>query len=146
MYGAYNRTPNGFAKIEVLGKGGCAVVWLMQEVKTGNLVAVKQFPKCKQNETNFKSGMQELQLNRKFFQPDGTPHYLMQGHPGLVSLCRMFAAVDDAKDLWLVFELCGQPLSKILFKTKGTFHKGERIYDVNQDVRVCQILEQDNCR
>lgn len=37
-------------------------------------------------------------------------------------------------------------MSKILFKTKGTFHKGERIYDVNQDVRICQILEQDNCR
>ena len=29
MYGAYNRVPNGYAKIEVLGKGGCAVVWLM---------------------------------------------------------------------------------------------------------------------
>lgn len=28
MYGAYNRCPNGFQKLEVLGKGGCAVVWL----------------------------------------------------------------------------------------------------------------------
>lgn len=60
MYGAYNRAPNGYAKIEVLGKGGCAVVWLMQELKTGNLVAVKQFPKCKSNDANLKSGMQEL--------------------------------------------------------------------------------------
>ena len=85
--------------------------------------------------------MQELQLNRKFFQTDGTPHYMMAGHPGLVSLCRMFSATEDAKDLWLVFELCGQPLSKILFKTKGTFFKGERIYDVNQDVRILHILE-----
>lgn len=53
----------------------------------------------------------------------------------------MFASIDETKDLWLVFELCGQPLSKILFKTKGTFHKGERIYDVIQDERVCHILE-----
>ena len=66
---------------------------------------------------------------------------MMKGHPGLVSLCRMFESVDESKDLWLVFELCGNPLSKILFKTKGTLHKGERIYDVIQDERVCRILE-----
>lgn len=47
MYGAYNRQPNGYQKLEVLGKGGCAVVWLMQDLKNGNLVAVKQFPKSK---------------------------------------------------------------------------------------------------
>lgn len=58
----------------------------------------------------------------------------------------MFASIEDSKDLWLVFELCGQPLSKILFKTKGTFHRGERIYDVVQDPRVCYILEKDNCK
>ena len=57
MYGAYNRQPAGYAKLEVLGKGGCAVVWLMQDLKTRNLVAVKQFPKCKANETNLRSGI-----------------------------------------------------------------------------------------
>jgi serine/threonine protein kinase len=41
MYGAYNRQPNGFTKLEVLGKGGCAVVWLCQDQKNGKLVAVK---------------------------------------------------------------------------------------------------------
>ena len=30
LYGAYNRSPQGFQKLEVLGKGGCAVVWLCQ--------------------------------------------------------------------------------------------------------------------
>jgi hypothetical protein len=55
---------------------------------------------------------------------------MLEDHPGIISLCRMFKALEDKSDLWLVFELCGQPLSKILFKQKGTFYKGERIYEV----------------
>lgn len=48
MYGAYNRQPAGYQKVEVLGKGGCAVVWLMKDLGNGGkLVAIKQFPKCK---------------------------------------------------------------------------------------------------
>ena len=130
MYGAFARCPEGYSKIDVLGKGGCAVVWLCQDKQTGQLVAVKQFPKCKSNETNLKSGIQEYGLNKKFFNADGSPNFMLEGHPGIISLCRMFKALEDKSDLWLVFELCGQPLSKILFKQKGTFYKGERIYEV----------------
>ena len=54
--------------------------------------------------------------------------------------------IDDKHDLWLVFELCGKPLSKVLFPTKGQFFKGERIYEVEQDMHICEILEDDNCR
>lgn len=39
MYGV-SRCPNGYSKLDLLGKGGCAVVWLCQGAK-GNKVAVK---------------------------------------------------------------------------------------------------------
>jgi len=41
MYGPFQRCPNGYAKLDLLGKGGCAVVWLCQDLKTGHKVAVK---------------------------------------------------------------------------------------------------------
>jgi predicted Ser/Thr protein kinase len=38
------RTPAGFTKIDILGKGGAAVVYLCEKEK-GDFYAVKQFPK-----------------------------------------------------------------------------------------------------
>lgn len=35
------------------------------------------------------------------------------------------------KDWWLVYELGGDSLSKMLFEVKGEFHNGERIYFIN---------------
>lgn len=43
VYG--NRTPTGYEKLSILGRGGCALVWLAQNIKTGEKVALKQFPK-----------------------------------------------------------------------------------------------------
>jgi serine/threonine protein kinase len=40
-----NRCPNGYKKINLLGKGGIALVWLGEDLKTGEKVAMKQFPK-----------------------------------------------------------------------------------------------------
>jgi len=40
-----NRCPVGYKKINLLGKGGIALVWLGQCLKTGRSVAMKQFPK-----------------------------------------------------------------------------------------------------
>ena len=40
-----DRCPRGFEKLSLLGKGGCAVVWLAREIQTGRKVALKQFPK-----------------------------------------------------------------------------------------------------
>ena len=36
-----------------------------------------------------------------------------------------------AKDMWMVFELGGHTLSKLLYEMKGEFFKGERVYQVN---------------
>jgi serine/threonine protein kinase len=40
-----DRCPKGFTKLQILGKGGVAVVWLCQNSQTGLKVAIKQFPK-----------------------------------------------------------------------------------------------------
>jgi hypothetical protein len=45
LYG--DRCPKGFEKLALLGKGGCAIVWLAKELTTGVKVALKQFPKPK---------------------------------------------------------------------------------------------------
>ena len=64
MFGAYNKQPKGYQKMDLLGKGGCAVVWLCIDLKTNEQVAIKQFPKCAQNQINYKSGLLELEFNR----------------------------------------------------------------------------------
>ena len=40
-----NRCPQGFKKLQILGKGGIAIVWLAIEESSGQHVAMKQFPK-----------------------------------------------------------------------------------------------------
>ena len=39
---------------------------------------------------------------------------------------------QTSKDLWMVFELGGQTLSKVLYEMKGEFFKGERVYQVKK--------------
>ena len=63
MYGAFNKEPRGYKKLDLLGRGGCACVWLCKEIDSGKLVAIKQFPKCQKNEMNFRSGLSELAFN-----------------------------------------------------------------------------------
>jgi serine/threonine protein kinase len=40
-----DRVPKGYEKLDLLGKGGCALVWLARRNETGETVALKQFPK-----------------------------------------------------------------------------------------------------
>ena len=60
-------------------------------------------------------------------------------------MCKLLDFQEDKFDLWLVYELCGSPLSKLMFQTKGQFLNGERIYEVKQDSRVYNILQNNNC-
>jgi serine/threonine protein kinase len=72
MFGARIRCPKGYSKIDILGKGGCAIVWLCKKEDTHDLVAIKQFPKARGNEINFKSSKEEIKINRLFFGSDGS--------------------------------------------------------------------------
>lgn len=60
-------------------------------------------------------------------------------------MCKLLDSKDEKQDLWLVFELCGRPLSKSVFEVKGEFFKGERIYSVIQRERIFKIFEQNGC-
>ena len=55
-----NRCPRGYKKLRILGKGGCAVVWLCQSEVTGEEVAAKQFPR---NHHSFKDAQNEVTIN-----------------------------------------------------------------------------------
>jgi hypothetical protein len=66
-----------------------------------------------------------------FYDHRGALYDAYSGHPGVGSLCMLLAHQEDKHDLWLVYELCGQPLNKVLYKTKGQFFNGERIYEVS---------------
>jgi serine/threonine protein kinase len=39
LYG--DRVPKGYEKLDLLGKGGCALVWLAKKIETGETVALK---------------------------------------------------------------------------------------------------------
>ena len=119
LYGVNSRCPKGYTKQEILGKGGCAVVWLCQDIENDRKVAIKQFPKSKSNEHNYNSAIEELKINKCFYQINGEPYDVFKGHPGLDNICKLLNTVETKQDLWLVFELCGKPLSKLLYNTKG---------------------------
>ena len=145
MFGI-TKCPKGYEKLDLLGKGGCAVVWLCKDIKTNQKVAVKQFPKCPKNDSNYQSGLSEIKTTKLFYTFSGKPHKCYEGHPGLKSLCKLLDSQEDKHDLWIIYELCGKPLSKMLFQTKGQFYRGERIYEVKQDPKIMSILEKNNCK
>lgn len=120
-------------------------MWLCRHIESGQLVAVKQIPKSKNNEMNYRDGLEELKAYRRFFKYNGVPFDTYKDMPGIESLCTLIDSQEDKQDLWMVFELCGQSLSKVLFKTKGEFYQGERIYEVIHNQQFYDILQADNC-
>eukprot|EP00347_Sterkiella_histriomuscorum_P016998 403351053 len=143
IYG--NRFPQSYKKVKLLGRGGCALVWLGKDEKNGDqLVAVKQFPKSSSQISNLESGYKELSINRKFFQSKGVPFEAYSSNPGINYLCKLLDNKEDKQDLWLIFELCGKPLSKSLFEVKGEFYKGERIYQVLHREELFRLFQQNS--
>ncbi|TNV73436.1 hypothetical protein FGO68_gene9878 [Halteria grandinella] len=146
IYG--NRQPKGYKKLSILGRGGCALVWLAIDETSQIQVALKQFPKFSngQPNANLDSGYRELQINKGYFNAGGQISDKFSSHPGIQVLCRFLDSYEDKQDLWLVFELCGKPLSKQLYEVKGEFFKGERIYSVVHDDALFFRFEESNCK
>lgn len=104
---------------------------------------MKQFPKLKSSSGIDQSAKAELDFMLKLFPRDN--HSLgnsldPQKYPGIKSITKLMDVVEDSKDLWLIYELGGQSMSKLLFDVKGEFHKGERIYHV-QHMKMYQALK-----
>eukprot|EP00347_Sterkiella_histriomuscorum_P015995 403354901 len=139
-----DRVPKGYEKLDLLGKGGCALVWLAKNLKTNELAALKQFPKTKS--LIDQTARVEVALGRIMFpkhpQTGKTGYGLdPQQYPGLRSIAKLIDDIDEPKDYWLVYEVGSHSLSKHLFDVKGEFFKGERIYHV-QHQQFFQMLKQ----
>ena len=87
----------------------------------------------------------EKEIYSTFFNYDGTPKEDFADNKGLDSICKLFGAIEDRHDLWLIYEVCGIPLSKLLYDTKGKFYMSERIYEAKLNANVYSILEENNC-
>jgi serine/threonine protein kinase len=115
----------GYQKLNLLGKGGAAVVWLAKHIETGQNVAVKQFPK--KGDTS--SVQLELEIASRIFESGVTASQ----YPGIKHISALLDEVKDKQDYWLTYELGGPNLTKNLFDVKGEFHKGERVYRVSHN-------------
>lgn len=65
MYGGFGnslRSPAGYKKIKILGKGGFAIVWLCEHLETQEKVAAKQFVKSESGSCH-----NELNINDHIF-------------------------------------------------------------------------------
>lgn len=73
-----SRCPRGYKKVSILGKGGCAIVWLCESLEDPKVkVAAKQFPK---STVFIDSGREELRQNLRLFDLEGQG--VSDQHPG----------------------------------------------------------------
>ena len=118
LYG--ERFPSGYKKVKVLGRGGCALVWLGEENETGQRLAVKQISRL--------SGPNAIESCKREIHFGQVLNDL--NHPALDSIIQLVDSKSDKTDLWALFEVGGNSLSKALFQVKGEFVKGERMYKI----------------
>ena len=136
-----DRCPQGFKKLDLLGKGGIALVWLAEvkdEEKTGlplgQKVALKQFPKVKGQATIDNSAKIEIETGNTLF-PWNEEHTQKTFaidpslNPGIKSIAMLIDQISEKQDFWLVYEVGSGCLGKLLVDVKGEFYKGERIYN-----------------
>ncbi len=95
--------------------------------------AVKQFAKGNdfKNKADVESCQAEIEIGNMLFGTKGAPRDSEGEYPGVHSVAAYLDLIEDAKDIWLIYELGGASLSKLLFDVKGEFFKGERLYHVS---------------
>ena len=113
----------------------------------GQKVALKQFPKVKGQPLD-NSALIEIETGNTLFplavkdgcegnnddefeRVDGVDS---SQYPGIRSIAKLLDQIEERHDLWLVYELGGKCLGKILAEVKGEFYKGERIYNVAHQI------------
>lgn len=124
-----DRFPAGYKKVKILGRGGCALVWLGEDLETGKRVAVKQISKLS-GPNAIESCKREVHfgtvLNEYPYQP-------------CESIIKLIDSRNDKMDLWAFYELGGGSLSKALFQVKGEFVKSERMYRIEHPALYTQF-------
>lgn len=51
-------------------------------------------------------------------------------HPANSLIAKLLEVKTDNRDIWVVYELGGISMAKALFKMRGEFVKGERMYKI----------------
>ena len=129
VYG--DRFPSGFRKLKLLGKGGCALVWLGENARTGQKVAVKQVSRS--NGSNVvESCKREIYFGQLLSDVS---------HPAVENIAKFLDFKNERHDLWAMFEVGGTSLSKALFTLKGEFLKGERVYQIHHGPLYTEFVE-----
>jgi serine/threonine protein kinase len=114
-----DRFPVGYKKLTLLGKGGCALVWL--GTKGEDKVAIKQFARARNLKVDIDSWRTEVEINKILFSSNDA---------SIANIAKCLGVIEELKDVWVVYELGGQSLTKQLFEIKGEFFKGERLYKI----------------
>uniref|UniRef100_A0A0G4ICY6 Protein kinase domain-containing protein n=1 Tax=Chromera velia CCMP2878 TaxID=1169474 RepID=A0A0G4ICY6_9ALVE len=122
----------GYERVRCLGKGGCAVVWLARSRGTREPVAIKQVLKgsTAKASADVESARREISVGQFLFH-NGEPRKALESEfRGIRHVARMIDSRETARDLWIVFEMAGVSLTKLLFNIKGEFWNGQRTYRV----------------
>lgn len=130
VYG--ERFPVGYKKIKILGRGGCALVWMGEDTESGKKIAIKQISKISGPNT-IESCKREIHFG-----------VLMNdiNHPALQSIIHFIDSKIDKSDMWAFYEIGGMSLSKSLFQVKGEFVKGERLYKIQHPPLYLEFTNQ----
>ena len=83
IYG--NRCPNEYQKIQLLGKGGWALVWLVKHIESGIDYALKQFPK---NQESFSTSKIEIKIFEEINSLSDSQH------PGHTSISHLINKIN----------------------------------------------------
>jgi serine/threonine protein kinase len=111
---------SGYEKLSLIARGGFGIVWKARKSGNAEEVAVKQVAKTASRPHDIEAAKRELWIADLLF---GTA-----GASGVCHVIRVLEKSETKSDYWLVMEHGGQPLTKVLFTTKGEFHRGERVY------------------
>jgi hypothetical protein len=97
------------------------LVWLGHKADTGEAVAMKQFAKNNgfKSRADIESCQAEIEMGELLFSGKGVPIDDPRIFPGVGSIARFLDCIHDPKDLWLVYEVGGLSLTKLLFEVKG---------------------------
>jgi dual specificity tyrosine-phosphorylation-regulated kinase 2/3/4 len=119
----------GFLIFDVF-RGGCALVWLARDRNKNCVVAVKQFARnsTTKSKSDIESCRVELQVGKMLFHMDGTPKVFEKLFTGIKYIAALKGFLSHTYDHWLLNEVGGSSLNKLLFHVKGEFYRGERLY------------------
>lgn len=101
-------------------------MWLGKRRSDGAVFAVKQM--ILGGFVNEKLAKKEIEFNDIIFDDSVEADSLIA--IGKKSIIQIIENSISSKDLFMVMEICGAPLSKLVYSMKGEFMKSERIYKV----------------